>query len=351
MDEIKRIKALSDVFGASGFEDDTAALVQNELAEFDTVTDHMRNIRCDMTPESDGPRVMMDAHLDEVGLIVQAIKPNGTMRILTLGGIQPAALVANSFKIRTDDGRYIPAVVAAKPPHFMSQAEKNQPITIDNMILDCGTSSKEETEALGIHIGSPAVPDVVCRYDEERHLFFGKAFDCRIGVAAEIEVMKRLKNEKLPCHLTAGFSTQEEVGERGVKSNAAALNPEVMICFEGCPADDTFSQDYMIQAAIGKGPMLRHMDVSMVTNWHFQKLALDTARENNIPVQESVRKGGGTNAAMVNIQFGTPAIVIGIPVRYIHSSNCFVDYRDYQAAVDLAAAVIRKLDKETVASL
>ena len=351
MNEIERIQALSNVFGPSGFEDEVAELVVKELNDFETTVDAMRNVRINGNTHQDKPIVMFDAHLDEVGLIVQAIKPNGTMRILALGGIQLTSLIANSFKIKTDKGTYVSAVVACKPPHFMSASEKNAPLDIDSMVLDCGTTSKEETEALGIHIGSPCAPEVTCAYEEDRDLFYGKAFDCRIGVAAEIETMKRLKDKDLPCDVSASFSVQEEVGERGVRCNARALRPDVMICFEGCPADDTFSEDYMIQAAIGKGPMLRHMDVSMITNWRFQKLALDLAREKGIPVQESVRKGGGTNGAMVNTQYGTPSIVIGIPVRYIHSSNCFVKKVDYDAAVDLAVALVEKLSKEVVNTL
>ena len=330
--QIERIQKLSDLFGASGFEDDVSAYVRSQLPEYAPVEDHMRNVRCEKETGSDKPRVMLDAHLDEVGLIVQAIRPDGTMRFLRIGGMTPSSLPANSFLIKTDDGKLVPAVVAAKPPHFMSQADKNKPLDVADMILDCGSASRGT-------------------YDEKRDLFYGKAFDCRIGVAAEIETLKRLKEEELPCALSASFSAQEEVGERGVRANANALKPDVMICFEGCPADDTFSEDYMIQAALGKGPMLRHMDVSMITNHRFQKFALDTARELGIPVQESVRSGGGTNGAAVNLTFGTPAIVIGVPVRYIHSSNCFTKYCDYEAAVELACALAKRLTREVVDSL
>ena len=118
-----------------------------------------------------------------------------------------------------------------------------------------------------------------------------------------------------------------------------------------CPADDTFSEDYMVQAALGKGPMLRNMDVSMITNWRFQKFAVDLAKQCGIPVQQSVRAGGGTNAAAVNSRFGTPAIVIGIPVRYIHSPNCFVDERDYENAVKLAVALVHALTASNVGKL
>ena len=351
MDKIERIIALSDAFGPSGFEDDIASIVKSELAEYEPVMDHMTNVRCEKEKDSDKPRVMIDAHTDETGAIIQAVKPNGTMRFIPLGGWSASSFPSSPFIIRSKDGKDIPAVVAQKPVHFMSKAERDKTPETSDMVMDAGCVSKEEAEALGIGIGSPAVPDVKCRYDEERKLFYGKAFDDRIGVAAAIDVLKQLKDEELPCNLCGSFSVQEEVGERGVRANAAALKPDVMIAFEGCPADDTFSEEYMIQAGLRRGAMLRHYDVSMITNWRFQKLALDIAKEKGIPVQESVRSGGGTNAAMVNISEGIPAIVISVPVRYIHSSNCWCALEDYESVVELTKEICRRLDYKTVNSL
>lgn len=349
MKEIDRIIALSNAFGPSGFEDEVATLVREELKEFKEVKeDKMRNVTCVLNPEGKGPKVMLDAHLDEIGLIVQAIKPNGTMRFLTLGRTMPANLPSSSFLIRNQEGKDVKAVVAAKPPHFASAAERDAAPLIENMVLDCGSTSKEETEQVfKIGMAAPAVPNVSCEYDEEKRLFFGKAFDCRIGVAAEIETLKRLQGEDLPCVVQGSFAAQEEVGDRGVYCNYKELQPDLMICFEGCPADDTFQEPYMIQTAMYKGPMLRHFDVSMITHPRFQKFALDLAREKGIPVQESVRSGGGTNAGRIH-QEGVPCIVIGIPVRYIHSSNCYCTLDDYQAAVDLAVALCKELSAEVV---
>ena len=351
MDRINRIKALSNAFGPSGFEDDVAAIIRQELSDYDTYMDHMTNVRCEKEPASDKPRVMLDAHMDETGIIVQAVKPNGTMRFLPIGGWASSSFPSSSFCLKTKNGDFVKAVVAAKPPHFMTAEEKKKQLEVSDMVLDCGTSSKEATEALGLGIGCPGVPDVKCDYDEERGLFYGKAFDDRIGAAAVIDILEDLKDEELPCNIMGSFSSQEEVGGRGVVSNADALKPDVMITFEGCPADDTFSEEYMIQAGLNKGPMLRHFDVSMITNWRFQKLALDTAYDCGIPVQESVRSGGGTNGAYVNSRFGVPAIVISVPVRYVHSSNCYCTLEDYENAVRLAEEICRRLDWKTVNQL
>lgn len=121
-DEVKRILALSDAFGPSGLEDEVSALVKKELeGVLDLTEDSMRNVRGVLNPEKKGPRVMLDAHLDEVGAVVQAIKPNGTMRFLTLGGWTANNLPSSLFHIRNRDGKLVKASVAAKPVHFMSE--------------------------------------------------------------------------------------------------------------------------------------------------------------------------------------------------------------------------------------
>ena len=347
MKEIERIMALSDAFGPSGFEDEVTDIVKKELKEFNVKEDKMRNVTCVLNPKGKGPKVMLESHLDEVGLIVQAIKPNGTMNFLTLGRIMPANLPSSAFRIRNKKGKDVEAVIAAKPPHFSSAKEKDALPQIENMVLDCGSVSQEMTEKeFNIGMASPAVPKVTCTYDEDKRLFFGKAFDCRIGVAAEIETLKRLKGKKLPCVVQGAFSVQEEVGGRGIQANYNTLRPDIMICFEGCPADDTFQEPYMVQCAMYQGPMLRHFDVSMITHPRFQKFALDVARKKKIPVQESVRSGGGTDAGVIHKE-GIPCIVIGIPVRYIHSSNCYCTLDDYNAAVDLAVELVQALDQKT----
>jgi putative aminopeptidase FrvX len=129
------------------------------------------------------------------------------------------------------------------------------------------------------------------------------------------------------------------------------VKPDVAICFEGCPADDTIAEPYAVQAALKKGPMLRFMDRSAICNPRFMRYALDLAEEKGITVQAAVREGGGTNASMICLSDkGTPVIVISIPVRYIHSHNCIASMSDFDAAVELAVAVIKSLDKDIVDS-
>lgn len=347
--EIERIIALSNAFGPSGFEDEVCQIVKEELSEFDLVEDHLRNVRTNKKIDSSKPKVMLDAHLDEVGAIVQAIAPNGTMHFLTLGNMLPENLTSTSFLIQNQRNEKIPAIVASRPPHF-SHGETKHVATLQDLVLDCGSCSDIETRNdFHIEIGNFAVPNVTCSFQEDKNLFFGKAFDCRIGVAAEIEVLKRLNNQSLPCNVQGAFSSQEEVGERGVYANYKALQPDLMICFEGCPADDTFQPAYFQQTKLGYGPMLRRFDRSMITNPRFQDFAVEIAKKYEIPMQQSVRSGGGTDAGRIH-QEDVPSIVIGIPVRYIHSHYCYMNFQDYQNAVKLAVALCQNLTKEVIQS-
>ena len=131
------------------------------------------------------------------------------------------------------------------------------------MVIDIGSTSKEETEKVyNIHIGAPVVPDVTFEYDESNDVMLGKAFDNRLGCAAVLDTMKDLKNEDLGVDVVGVLSSQEEIGERGAFVTRDVVKPDIAICFEGCPADDTFNPDYFIQTAMKKGsnaPSLRQI--------------------------------------------------------------------------------------------
>ncbi|MEG1972416.1 MAG: M42 family peptidase, partial [Oscillospiraceae bacterium] len=125
----------------------------------------------------------------------------------------------------------------------------------------------------------------------------------------------------------------------------------IAIVFEGCPADDTCVEPYMVQTAIKKGPMLRHIDGRMITNPRYQRYALNLAEELNIPVQDSVRSAGSTNGAVIHVSNGgVPTIVIGIPVRYAHTHYGISSYSDFANGVKLACEIIKRLDEKTIKS-
>lgn len=351
---IRLIGEISNANGASGFEDEVLTVIRkygDGLGEFSE--DSLRNLYLRRSENRGGvPVVQLDAHTDEVSFMVQAIKPNGTLMFLTLGGWVAHNIPAHRVRVRNAEGEYIPGVIASKPPHFMSEAERNAPADVSSMVIDIGATSREEAiNDFKIRMGEPVVPDVDFTYLENRGLMIGKAFDCRLGCASILETLKTLQGKKLNVDVTAGFAVQEEMGTRGAYVTSHTIHPDIAIVFEGCPADDTFTEEYMTQTAIRKGPMLRHIDARMITNPRYQRYVLDLGRKLGIPVQESVRKGGSTNGAPIHLSnAGVPTVVVGIPVRYIHTHYGIAALSDVENAVKLASAVIESLNEGIIAS-
>ncbi|WP_019229803.1 M42 family metallopeptidase [Sedimentibacter sp. B4] len=349
---LKMIADISNANGTSGFED----LVVNELRKYSSdlgtiKEDTLRNLYVYRKGnKGNRPIVQLDAHSDEVGFMVQAIRPNGTLQIIPIGGWINSNIPAHKVWVRNSECEYILGITSSKPPHFMTEKERRNPLDIYDITVDVGATSKEEaTDKFKIRIGEPICPAVSFEYIDEHDLMIGKSFDCRLGCASIISTLKELENVELNVDIVGATASQEEVGVRGATLTANTVKPDIAIVFEGCPADDTVVPEYEIQTAIKKGPMLRHIDSKMITNPRFQRFALDLCKKNNIPAQESVRKSGSTNGAAIHLSNkGVPTIVIGIPVRYAHTHFGISSYEDYANGVALACEIIKSLDVDVL---
>ncbi len=348
---IKFIEALSNAYGAPGFEDDVNAVIKEYVKDqFEIQEDSMRNlILMRKNHDGDKPLLMLDGHSDEVAFIVQSIRPNGTLRFISNGSWSAQNVAAHKVRIKNAEGVYIEGVVASKPPHFSSGAESLIPIS--DMVIDVGASSYEEAvNEYKIEIGAPIVPDVTFSYNEKTGIMLGKAFDNRLGCGCVVEVLKAIEGMDLAIDVVGAISVQEEVGGRGAKVNAQMIEPDIAIVFEGTPADDTFRDAYDAQGALRKGTQIRHVDKTMISNPRFVRLAKEVAKSNEIPFQEAVREGGGTNGALIQTQvLDVPCIVLGTPVRYAHTHYGFSAVSDYKASIDLAVEIIKKLSEDVIA--
>lgn len=351
---LQMIAEISNANGVSGFEDDVvAAIVPYAEKVGETKVDRMRNVFI-RRKENTGSRpvVQLDAHSDEVGFMVQAICPNGTLRIIPIGGWVSHNIPAHKVWVRNRYGKYIPGLTASKPPHFMTEQERKAPLDIKDITVDVGAVSREEAiEVYGIRIGEPVAPDVTFTYAEDTDLMVGKSFDCRLGCAAILKTMHELAGKELAVDIVGACASQEEVGVRGATVTAQVIQPDIAIVFEGCPADDTCVEPYMVQTAIKRGPMLRHIDARMITNPRYQRYALDLAEKLNIPVQDAVRAAGSTNGAAIHLTGrGVPTIVIGVPVRYAHTHYGVSAYADFDNAVKLACEILQRMDSDLIES-
>lgn len=351
---LKMIADLSNAKGVSGFEDDAVSVIREYTKGLGTQKeDSLRNFYVDRNGNNGKrPRIQLDAHSDEVGFMVQAVKPDGTLRIIALGGWVPHNIPAHRVWVRVGDGSYILGIVASRPPHFIPESERGKSLDISDLSVDVGAVSMEDaTENFGVTIGEPVVPDAEFEYDEKHDLMTGKTFDCRLGCASITAVLRELDGENLDVDVIGAYASQEEVGVRGATVTCQQVRPHIAIVFEGCPADDTCVEPYMVQTAIKKGPMLRHIDGKMITNPRYQRYAVGLAREMGIPVQEAVRFAGSTNGAAIHLSNGgVPTIVIGIPVRYAHTHYGISSYSDFENGVKLACEIIRRMNRELIES-
>ena len=352
-ENINLIKALSNAPGPSGFEDAVLEVVRSALKDICTFEeDKIRNLYI-YRNNHDGtkPVLMLDAHGDEVGFMIHSIKPNGTLRFIKLGNMDPKGLAASELLVRNTDGEYIRGTIGLRPPHF-SNGNANTSLDLHDFFIDVGARSAQEAEEeFHIGIGEPVVPATACTFDEKHGLFFGKAFDCRIGVAALIETLRRLDGLDLPFDVVGVVSAQEEIGDRGIQVAVNKVKPDIAICFEGCPADDTFTEPYAIQTALKGGPMFRYMDRSVICSPRFQRWVLSKAKEHGISAQSSVREGGGNNGAVINLSnSGVPVVVAGVPVRYIHSMTGITAYEDFESTASLATVLAKELTPDILSS-
>jgi len=345
MDSIKLIQELTSAFGPPGFEEDVVAVAGKYAPQgYSTMRDSLMNFYMFKdSHKENAPTVLIDAHSDEIGLMVHAVKPNGTIIVHNLGGWVPMSLLAQKMLIRNLDGEYVTGVIAARAPHFggMDDAPK-----LGDLVLDIGAADKSETEEkYKITPGCPIVPKV--EFEQQGDTLIAKAFDDRIGCAIVLEALAQLQDSDL--RVVGALSAQEEKGLKGATVVANRVSPNFAICLEGAPADDTFGEPHMIQTRMGKGPMIRHIDGNMIANPRVFRYVREVAAREGIKIQEAVRTMGGTNGGVIHTSgMGVPSIVISCPVRYAHSHHSMVSFSDYKACVALVVAVVKGLSDEII---
>lgn len=350
MANLKLIEEITGAFGPSGFEDEVVNVIKNNCPEFDVESDAMHNVFMRMKNHSGKkPVIMLDAHLDELGFIVQHIKANGLISFVSLGGWVASNVPAHSVYIRNRKGELIKGITTSKPPHFMTESERNAKLDIEGIYIDVGASSRQEVmEVFGIDVGDPVMPDVFFEYNEKNGTLFGKAFDNRMGCYCIIETMKRLMNENnLYVDVVGGFAAQEEVGTRGAQVTASTLKPDFAIVFEGSPSDDMYRNENEAQCALKKGTQIRHMDASYISNPEFIAFAKEVGDEHGIPYQSAVRRRGSTDAGKIHLfaDKNIPCLVLGIPCRYVHTHYNWCAESDVDATVNMAVEVIKAFSK------
>jgi endoglucanase len=354
MDDVETLlKELTEANGISGHEAEVRQLIQRRLKPFGEVShDRLGSIICNKPGDRPEPKIMLDAHMDEIGFIVSHITKDGFIRFSALGGWWDHVLMAQRVVVRTSQGD-VTGMIGAKPPHLLSDDERKKLVEKKDMYIDVGATSREEVEKIGVSIGDPifAVSPFVTLASGKAYL--SKAFDDRAGCALMITTMQRMLKVRHPNTVFAVATVQEELGLRGATTSVRIVNPDVAIVLETTGANDMPGPANDIQPIIrlGRGPVVTFYRQDMVPNHGLRSLLVDTAREYDIPVQiraDGLVRGGTDGAAIHLHGTGVPTVAFSLPVRYIHSHGAILHRDDFNAAVELLTRVIPALDEKIV---
>lgn len=355
MDNIELLlQELTDANGVSGYEDEARAVTRKHLEKLGEMSqDKLGSLICRKTGAAGDPRIMLAAHMDEIGFMVKLITKEGFLKFTPLGGWSNQVLLAQRVTIATHKGNVM-GVIGAKPPHLIPAEERSKIVDRKEMYIDIGATSLEEVEQSGVRVGDPVIP--VSRFsvlDCPRKTYLAKAFDDRAGLALMISVLQNLASAKHPNTVFAVATVQEEVGVRGATTSVEAVNPDVAIVVDVDIAGDVPGiKPEESSIKMGGGPTILAYDARMIPNLKLRDMVIDVAKQHNIPLQISTMEGGATDGSAIHLhRTGVPTVVLSFPTRHIHSHNSMMRRDDFDAAVKLATEMVCALDRATVSGL
>ena len=348
------LKEITEANGVSGHEQEIRNILTRELkGNVDGLEyDRMGSVLGRKKGSADRPRVLVMGHMDEIGFMVKEITKEGYIKFLPLGGWWGHVALAQRMRVITSKGPVV-GVVGAAPPHLVPLKDREKVVPIKDMYIDVGVQEKYDVKKrLGVRLGDPIVPDSQFTIMGNKKMYLSKAFDNRVSCAVAIDIMRYFKKATHPNTIYAGASVQEEVGLRGGQTTANLTDPDVCIIVDTGVGQDVPPDGFNKEEKLGSGPAILFYDATMIPNLKLRDLVMKTAEARKIPYHLSYMEAGGTDGGRVHIsRIGVPTIVIGPPVRYIHSHNGIMNRTDYDNTVKLICELIKKLDKKTIRSL
>ena len=349
--DIEGIKSLqeelSSLIGVSGYENDVSnfilKLIEKENLADKAWIDPLGNVLAIKKGTNGKERILLDAHIDEIGFMVSHIEKSGFLRFVPIGGWDQRILLGQSVLIRSKVGEKFHGIIGSKPPHLTTANDRKKPVEIPDMYIDIGMNSIEEVTKNNITIGitgtlfSPFV-------DFPNNMIRGKAFDDRTGVNVLIQILRLLKeNPSIKDTVLFNFAVQEEIGGRGGITGAFKLEPTIALAIENTTAADVPGiREAEIPVYIGKGPAITVADKSMISSPKVNERLVKNAELDNIPYQFKKPMYGGTDAGKIHIsREGVPSSVVSVPCRYIHSPTSLLKLDDILTTVHFIDAFIR----------
>ncbi|MHC4550645.1 MAG: M42 family metallopeptidase [Planctomycetota bacterium] len=349
------LKELSEAFGPPGLEDEVAALLRRRTEGFCEVgRDNIGSFVARKSGTSDGPRVMVAGHMDEVGFMVTDVEPTGYLRLRPLGGWWPHVLLGQRLTVRTRKGDFL-GVIGSKPPHELKDEERKKVLEWEDIFVDLGVAADfDVVEATGVRRGDFAVPHAPFATLANGNLHVVKAWDNRVGCALTVDLLAALREVDHPNTVYGVATVQEEIGLRGAATSAEMVKPDIAFAVDVGIARDTpgFPGAEKNPEKLGGGACVLLLEGAAISHPRLVRFVLDVAEEEGIPHHTATIKGGSTDANRFQISgHGIPSLAICVPSRYIHSHSSVLDRRDYASALQLLVAAVRRLDAEMVARI
>ena len=337
MDFYRELKEICQINAVSGREEPVREYLIQRLPEGTQYgVDPLGNLYVHKKGIQKGEKkVMIAAHMDEVGFIITSITEDGYLKFATLGGIDPA--VAAGRVVTLESG--ICGVIGAKPVHLTSKEERKKSLNMDSFTIDIGAKSKEEAEEK-VALGDYACFNSTWREFGENRLKM-KALDNRMGCI----MMLQLIEEELPYDTHFVFTVQEEVGSVGAAAAAFNVKPDIAIVLETTTAGDIAGTEGPERTCcLGQGPVISYMDRGAVYDNMLYVNTRKLAEERNIPWQTKTKIAGGNDSAAIQRSAGGARVLaISVPTRYLHSPSCVVDKRDVDLTLELSRELLKEL--------
>jgi endoglucanase len=339
------LEKLSNACGVTGREEEVRNLLIKLMKPHvdEIVVDKLENVIAIKKGKESKPKVMLAAHMDEVGLMVKTVTKEGFIQFAKMGGIDDRILLAQKVTVHTQKGP-LQGIIGSKPPHIQKEEERKKIVTYDQLFIDIGAENRKDANNKGVKVGDPISFDV--KYAKiGKDVVTGKAFDDRVGCAIMIEALKQLGSAD--CTIYAVGTVQEEVGLRGVTTAAFGVDPDVGIALDVTVAGDVPGvTEFETSVKMGKGPVFTVADSGLITHPKVLRLLLDTAEENKIGYQLETGLPGSTDAARMSLtRQGVPSGTVSVATRYIHSPVGMLSLKDAENSAKLVAATIQKIQK------
>lgn len=349
---VQLLQALADAPGPSGFEEPVRKIMVERMKPLSDKLSYDGLGSVIAVQGLSGPRIMVDAHMDELGGVIRRVTPDGYLTMQMLGGWFDQALVDQRWTIIGTKGP-VRAITGIRDIHIVPADERNKVFPRESLMLDVGAKNAAEVAAMGLEPGDPVAPDAPFEVMNGTQNYLGKAWDDRVGCAVVIVAMQKLAHASHPNQIFWVATVQEEIGLRGAHTASDVVKPEIGIAIEGGVTRDAPGvRPEEAQELLGGGPALFLYDSSELPNRKLVTLLKQVSKHKSIPLQMDLIQGYGDDSAEIQkSNGGAPTVNLVVPVRYTHSHNGIINRGDFDKMVDLLVATLQSLDTKTVANL